>query len=52
MFLSNIVIRSCIIIHFIKEENIFPLSFEINGKQRIIMHERGEYVKFKIMTEK
>ena len=64
MFLSKILLRSCMIIHYIFEENIFCCfylqafsteeilkhhikdCFKINGKQRIMMPKKGEYVKF------
>ena len=65
MFLSKISMHSCMIIHYIGEENIFCCCwlhafvtedilkrhiknyFKINGKQKIIMPEKGEYVQFK-----
>ena len=62
MFLSKISIHSCIIniveIHFCRfclqafsTEEILKRQikdcFKINGKQRITMHIKGEYVKFK-----
>ena len=53
MFLSKILIFSCMIILYITKENIFVvivyklLVQKINGKQRIIMPKKGEYIKFK-----
>ena len=65
--LINISIQSCVTIHYIVEEIIFLLlftcfhyrrnfkasyCFNINGKQKIIMPKKGEYVKFKNFERK
>ena len=64
MFLSKILILSCMIIFYIVEENICAVElvsllyrrniekhikncFKVNCKQRIIMSEKGKYVKFR-----
>ena len=60
MFLSKILILSCMIIHYIAEESIFvdiateeilkrhiKDCFKINDKQRITMPQKDEYVAFK-----
>ena len=51
------------IIHYIVEENVFVVKeeilkrhlkdcFKIDGKQRIVMPKKGEYVKFKNLEKK
>ena len=63
MLLLKTFIRSCMIIHYIVKENIFDVivytlslhikdCFKINGKQRIIMPKKGEYVKFRNFKRK
>ena len=60
IFLSMILIDSCMIIHYIVEENIFEEilkrhikdCFKINGKKTIKMPKKDEYVKFKNFERK
>ena len=64
MFLSKISTHNvCMIIHYIVEENVFVVKeeilkrhlkdcFKIDGKQRIVMPKKGEYVKFKNLEKK
>ena len=55
MFLLKTFLLSCLIILYILEKTFLPLSFtshfkncfKITGKQKIIMSQKGEYVKFK-----
>ena len=64
MFLSKISTHNVrVIIHYIVEENVFVVKeeilkrhlkdcFKIDGKQRIVMPKKGEYVKFKNLEKK